>query len=109
MSKYSHSPEHGHSALTSNWFDKNSHAHEDNVFVIVSAEIVQHIESLKKNGLNSFIIYKLVDYALVKEDFIGTAETPKKIAEHLPKDECRYVVYNYAHSPHGHELLLINW
>ena len=87
----------------------SAHVHEDAVCIIVTEDIIKHLNHLKESGVNSFIIYKIVNMALVKEDFLGVADVPKRIADHLPKNECRYVIYNYAHGPHGHEILLILW
>ena len=77
--------------------------------VALSNELLTHIEELKKGNVGSYIIYRIENSIVVKEDFTGIAPNPKTIADHLPKDDCRFVVYNYKTGTDGHEPLLITW
>lgn len=67
----------------------------------MAAEEVQHLSSMKSDG--SFIVYKIENSLIVKEDKTGVAATPMNILEHLPTDDCRYVVYNHSYKAKGGE------
>ena len=77
--------------------------------VEVSKDILAHIEKLKNGKVGEYIIYKIDKSVIVKEDSKGIAKTPKGIADRLPRDDCRFVVYNYKSGSDEHEPLLINW
>lgn len=59
----------------------------------------KHLSDMKSDG--SFIIYKIENSLIVKEDKTGMAATPLNILEYLPNDDCRYVVYNYKYAKNG--------
>jgi len=68
----------------------------------MAIEEEKHLSDMKSDG--SFIIYKIENSLIVKEDKAGVAATPLNILEHLPVNDCRYIVYNYKYHSKNAEI-----